>query len=49
MCIRDSRNVVLSWQQLRPGLQAGALGGLLVVLQLFSWSGVSPTFIYFKF
>jgi hypothetical protein len=41
--------VVLSWLQLRPGLQAGALAGLLVALQLFSWSGVSPTFIYFKF
>ncbi len=45
----ERRNLTFSWQQLRPGLQAGALAGLLVVLQLFSWSGVSPTFIYFKF
>ena len=45
----ERRNISLSWQQLRPGLQAGALAGLLVALQLFSWSGVSPTFIYFKF
>ena len=47
--VLERRSVVLSWQQLRPGLQAGALAGLLVALQLFSWSGVSPTFIYFKF
>jgi alginate O-acetyltransferase complex protein AlgI len=47
--VLEHRNVVLSWEQLRPSLQAGALAGLLVVLQVFSWSGVSPTFIYFKF
>jgi D-alanyl-lipoteichoic acid acyltransferase DltB (MBOAT superfamily) len=47
--VLERRNVVLSWQQLRPSLQVGALAGLLVALQLFSWSGVSPTFIYFKF
>jgi alginate O-acetyltransferase complex protein AlgI len=38
-----------SWVQLRPAVQAGALAGLLVALQLFSWAGISPTFIYFKF
>jgi alginate O-acetyltransferase complex protein AlgI len=47
--VLERRNVVLSWPQMRPSLQAGALAGLLVTLQLFSWSGVSPTFIYFKF
>ena len=34
---------------LRPGVQVGALAGLLLALALFSWPGVSPTFIYFKF
>jgi D-alanyl-lipoteichoic acid acyltransferase DltB (MBOAT superfamily) len=38
-----------AWQGLRPGIQVGALAGLLLALALFSWPGVSPTFIYFKF
>ncbi|HEX4014356.1 MAG TPA: MBOAT family protein [Candidatus Cybelea sp.] len=38
-----------SWSQLRPALQVGALAGLLLALQLFSWPGPSPSFIYFKF
>ncbi|HEY1883593.1 MAG TPA: MBOAT family protein [Candidatus Cybelea sp.] len=42
-------SVAPAWPQLRPALQAGALAGLLLALQLFSWSGPSPTFIYFKF
>ena len=39
----------LQWPQLSMRLQAAALAGLLVALQLFSWAGISPTFIYFKF
>jgi hypothetical protein len=35
--------------QLRPLGQAGVLAGVLLALQLLSWPGVSPTFIYFKF
>ncbi|MGA2760087.1 MAG: MBOAT family protein [Candidatus Cybelea sp.] len=38
-----------AWQGLRPGIQVGALAGLLLALALFSWPGVSPAFIYFKF
>ena len=37
------------WGQLRPSLHAGILAGMLLVLQLLSWPGLSPTFIYFKF
>ena len=39
----------LQWPQLSMRFQAAALAGLLVALQLFSWAGISPTFIYFKF
>jgi alginate O-acetyltransferase complex protein AlgI len=39
----------LAWPQLRPVVQAGALAGLLLALQLLTWPGISPTFIYFKF
>ncbi|HEY2555375.1 MAG TPA: MBOAT family protein, partial [Candidatus Cybelea sp.] len=42
-------NIAPAWPQLRPALQVGALAGLLLALQLFSWSGPSPAFIYFKF
>jgi alginate O-acetyltransferase complex protein AlgI len=38
-----------AWQGVRPGIQVGALAGLLLALALFSWPGLSPTFIYFKF
>jgi D-alanyl-lipoteichoic acid acyltransferase DltB (MBOAT superfamily) len=38
-----------AWQGLRPGIQVGALAGLLLALAVFSWPGLSPTFIYFKF
>jgi alginate O-acetyltransferase complex protein AlgI len=39
----------LAWTQLRPLAQAGTLAALLLVLQLLTWPGLSPTFIYFKF
>ncbi|HMF28940.1 MAG TPA: MBOAT family O-acyltransferase, partial [Candidatus Cybelea sp.] len=39
----------LTWPQLRPAAQVGALAGLLLALQLLTWPGISPTFIYFKF
>ena len=45
----DRWSDALRWSRLPPALTAGALAGLLVALQLFSWSGISPTFIYFKF
>jgi alginate O-acetyltransferase complex protein AlgI len=38
-----------SWLQMRPVSQAGTLAGVLLTLALLTWSGVSPTFIYFKF
>jgi alginate O-acetyltransferase complex protein AlgI len=47
--ILDRWNISPAWQALRPSVQIGALAGLLLALQLFSWPGVSPTFIYFKF
>jgi alginate O-acetyltransferase complex protein AlgI len=45
----NRRGFAPGWMQLRPPAQAGALAGLLLALQLLSWPGVSPTFIYFKF
>lgn len=41
--------ITFAWPQLRPAAQMGALAGLLLALQLLTWPGVSPTFIYFKF
>jgi alginate O-acetyltransferase complex protein AlgI len=38
-----------SWPQLRPLAQIGTLAGLLLALELLTWPGISPTFIYFKF
>jgi alginate O-acetyltransferase complex protein AlgI len=38
-----------AWPQLRTLAQVGALAGLLLALQLLTWPGISPTFIYFKF
>jgi hypothetical protein len=38
-----------AWPELRPAAQVGALAGLLLALQLLTWPGISPTFIYFKF
>ncbi|MFY9718616.1 MAG: MBOAT family O-acyltransferase, partial [Candidatus Cybelea sp.] len=45
----DRWKIAPDWFGLRPGLQAGALAALLLALQLFSWPGPSPSFIYFKF
>ncbi len=45
----NRRGFAPGWTQLRPLTQAGALAGLLLALQLLSWPGLSPTFIYFKF
>jgi hypothetical protein len=45
----ERRGAGVSWMQLRPLAQAGALAGLLLVLALMTWPGVSPAFIYFKF
>ncbi|MBV8499299.1 MAG: MBOAT family protein [Candidatus Eremiobacteraeota bacterium] len=42
-------NVAPAWPRLRPLAQAGTLAGLLVALELLTWPGLSPTFIYFKF
>jgi alginate O-acetyltransferase complex protein AlgI len=45
----ERRGITIAWPQLRPIAQIGALAGLLLALQLLTWSGPSPTFIYFKF
>jgi alginate O-acetyltransferase complex protein AlgI len=45
----DRWKIEPSWTQLRPLTQAGTLAGLLLALELLSWPGISPTFIYFKF
>ncbi len=45
----NRRGFLPDWMQLRPLAQAGVLAGVLLALQLLSWPGVSPTFIYFKF
>jgi hypothetical protein len=37
------------WPRLGPLVQVGAMAGLLVALELLTWPGISPTFIYFKF
>ena len=47
--VLERRGVAFAWPQLRPLAHAGALAGLLLALQLLTWSGPSPTFIYFKF
>jgi alginate O-acetyltransferase complex protein AlgI len=39
----------ITWPQLRPFAQAATLAGLLLALQMLTWPGLSPTFIYFKF
>ncbi len=43
------RAAALQWFRLRRAVQAGAMAALLLALELFTWSGPSPTFIYFKF
>jgi alginate O-acetyltransferase complex protein AlgI len=47
--VLERGGVAPAWPALRPVYQVGALAGLLLALQLFSWPGISPTFIYFKF
>jgi hypothetical protein len=38
-----------AWPTLRPFAQIGTLAGLLLALELLTWPGISPAFIYFKF
>ncbi len=45
----EQSGIKLAWPRVRPIVQAGVLAGLLLALELLSWPGVSPTFIYFKF
>jgi D-alanyl-lipoteichoic acid acyltransferase DltB (MBOAT superfamily) len=45
----DRYSVTLTWPRLRPIAQVGALAGLLLALEMLTWPGISPTFIYFKF
>ncbi len=45
----DRWKVETSWPQLRPAARAATLAGLMLALELLTWSGISPTFIYFKF
>lgn len=45
----DRWKIEPSWTQLRPLAQAGTLAGLLLVLEMLSWPGISSSFIYFKF
>jgi alginate O-acetyltransferase complex protein AlgI len=47
--VLDRRGITIVWPRLRPLTQIGALAGLLLALQLLTWAGPSPTFIYFKF
>jgi alginate O-acetyltransferase complex protein AlgI len=45
----SERRIEPWWLQLRPLAQIGTLAGLLLALELLTWPGLSPTFIYFKF
>jgi alginate O-acetyltransferase complex protein AlgI len=45
----SERRIEPSWLELRPLAQIGTLAGLLLALELLTWPGLSPTFIYFKF
>ncbi|HZY96319.1 MAG TPA: MBOAT family protein [Candidatus Cybelea sp.] len=45
----DRLGVTPTWPRLRPLAQAGTLAGLLLALEMLSWPGISPSFIYFKF
>ena len=38
-----------AWAALRPAARVVTLAGVLLALELLTWQGVSPTFIYFKF
>ncbi len=41
--------VVPAWPKLRPLTQVGTLACLLLALEMLTWQGISPAFIYFKF
>ena len=45
----EQRGSAMRWFTLRPLAQAATLAAVLLALELFTWSGPSPTFIYFKF
>jgi alginate O-acetyltransferase complex protein AlgI len=45
----DRWKIEPAWPQLRPITQIASLAGLLLALELLTWPGLSPTFIYFKF
>jgi alginate O-acetyltransferase complex protein AlgI len=47
--LAGGRHTALSWPKMRAFAQAGVLAGLLLALELLTWSGTSPAFIYFKF
>ncbi|MBV9234054.1 MAG: MBOAT family protein [Candidatus Eremiobacteraeota bacterium] len=46
--IGERRGMAPAWAALPPVAQAGTLAVMLLALELFTWSGPSPTFIYFK-
>lgn len=45
----DRFAIQLTWPRLRPIAQVGTLAVLLLALEMLTWPGISPTFIYFKF
>ncbi|MBV9028489.1 MAG: MBOAT family protein [Candidatus Eremiobacteraeota bacterium] len=45
----EQRGASIRWFTLRPLVQSVTLAAVLLALELFTWSGPSPTFIYFKF
>ena len=47
--LMENRSISVAWPSLRPLTQIATLTALLLVLQLLTWPGLSPTFIYFKF
>jgi len=47
--VLDRFALELAWLRLRPIAQVGTLAGLLLALEMLTWPGISPSFIYFKF
>ncbi len=47
--VLDRYGIAPAWARLRPLAQVGTLTALLLALELLTWQGISPTFIYFKF
>jgi len=45
----QERGARWDWQRIPIGVQAGALAGLLLALEVCSWPGQSVPFVYFKF